>query len=292
MQYTPAEKAFPIRQPSTANLMIDSADRPPIIDLSGDDISSPWDFQISKKQSILNGFFTRIGTTEVVLEWCEPNINALYDTDTITFDLSGTGANTYVGTQTIVLTDGFYTIETLLDTLVTQLNDLSGTTGMTFSVVTTAGVVALVSTGGDFDVVPGTLANKLKLEKELNSNNEWYVSPCADLRLLRYLDFVSSELTYNQDLKDNSTLVFNRDVLCRWYMAWDSPPQLDGYGFPILMGYTSFTTRRLYNPPKQIRWEPNQPLGNISFQVYDDNGELVKDTDDSQWLMTLQVSEV
>ena len=59
------------------------------------------------------------------------------------------------------------------------------------------------------------------------------------------------------------------------------------------MGYTRFVRRRLYNPPKQIKWQPNQPMGNLSFQVYGDDGDLVTaDLLDSNWLMTLQLSEV
>jgi len=61
------EKAVTIRYPATANLMIDSSDRNTTRN------PSAWDFQITKNQSIQNGFFTRVGTTEVVLEWCEPN---------------------------------------------------------------------------------------------------------------------------------------------------------------------------------------------------------------------------
>jgi hypothetical protein len=66
------------------------------------------------------------------------------------------------------------------------------------------------------------------------------------------------------------------------------------------MGYKPFTLRRLYSPPKQIRWESNLPIGNISFQVFGDDGQLatrmVKNFPGTipgcNWLMTLQVSEV
>jgi hypothetical protein len=75
-------------------------------------------------------------------------------------------------------------------------------------------------------------------------------------------------------------------------MAWDVEPQYDAYGFPILMGYKKFVVRRLFNPPKQIRWTNNQPLGNIAFQVYDDTGSLLTaSAEENNWLMTLQFSE-
>ena len=61
-----------IRNPSTANLLIDSLDR-----TSG--YSS--DFLIAKPNSILNGFFTRLAVAEVVLDWCVANISSQYNNE-------------------------------------------------------------------------------------------------------------------------------------------------------------------------------------------------------------------
>lgn len=282
----PNEQVITIRQPATANLMIDSADRDP-------SYSTAWDFQITKTNSIMNGFFSRIATTEVVLEWCVPNISADAGTNTIVVDISG--ATGVVTNQTITLPSGFYTVEEALDTLASKLTDLSGTTGSTFSVTQTVdGLVYLGMNSGTFNIATATnLSNALDMAEIASPGiNAYLISECADLRLYRYIDFVSSQLTYNQDLKDNSTATFNRDVLCRWYMAWDVEPQYDAYGFPILMGYKKFVVRRLFNPPKYIRWSNNQPLGNIAFQVYDDDGILLtNNSDKNNWLMTLQFSE-
>ena len=292
------DRGTTIRQPSTANLMIDSADRPI-------DVDNAFEFQITKTNSILNGFFTRIGTTEVVLEWCEPNIagpsSGLNDgigNNTITFDLSGSGANTYVGSQTISLIFGQYTTAQALDAIVYKLNDLSGTTGMTFSIDSTTGQVFLKATGGLFNWDDSGNIGDRPLGFILGFGLSGALGPdikidCPDLRPYRYLDFTSSQLTYNQELKDTSTARIERDVLCRWYFAYDEQNILDKYGFPILMGYTSFALRRLFNPPKQIKWDSNQPIGNLAFQVYDNYGNLVVAQDiATDWLMTLQVSEV
>jgi hypothetical protein len=105
---------------------------------------------------------------------------------------------------------------------------------------------------------------------------------------------VSEDLTYAQDLKDSSTQIINRDVIVRWYFSDDTPEQLDAYGFPILMGYTQFSRRRLYNPPKQIKWDRDLPLGNLRFTLYDQDGNLPftrVPSDSTNWLMTLQLSE-
>lgn len=288
------ERATTIRYPSTANVQIDSNDR---------ESANPWNFQISKSQAIQNGFFSRIATTEVVLEWYNPNIDPQLENTTLYVDISGTGANTFVGTVNTSLVSGFYTVAQALDRLAAQLTDLSGSTGTRFFAANVFGYPGLVADGGFFRpnaTLGVVLANQLGLT---GPNSTQYLPIVfvlgADLRPYRYLDFTSSQLTYNQDLKDNSTAEVERDVLCRWYFSWDTPPELDTLGIPILMGYTPFVARRLYNPPKQIKWDPTQPLGNLAFEVfytdrYKQTGPVPAypiSTNPSNWLMTLQLSE-
>jgi len=293
----PEERVLTIRQPSTANLLVDSADRNPAY-------ASPFDFQIVKPNSIMNGFFTRVGTTEVVLNWCEPNITSSASrlNNTVTLDLSGTGANTYVGTQTVTLQDGHYTVKEALDDLVDELNDLSGTTGITFAITAGNGGTFLTSTDGVFRILVASQGGSA-LAQQLDIVSAIFVDTriirCPDIRPYRYIDFVSQQLTYNQELKDATTNSLVRDVLCRWYFADDVPEALDAYGFPILMGYKTFCRRRIFSPPKQITWSNNIPVGNISFQVYGwaptvgltsvpitQVGQM-----NTNWLMTLQMSE-
>jgi hypothetical protein len=274
MEFIPNEKATVIRYPSTANLMIDSADR--------DGTTSPWNFQITKQSSILNGFFSRIGTTEVVLEWAKPNIQG----DTLILDVSGATvrSNITIGDP---LTESFATVEQILDLIPGTYN------GVTFTITQTGSEVSITAAGGRFRVLASPLATKLGLlvGGALVTSAVVGLNKAPDLRLYRYIDFTSSQLTYNQEVKDASTAPLVRDVLCRWYMAYDEQTLLDAYGFPILMGYTPFVLRRLFNPPKQIKWSNAQPIGNLAFQVYGNDGVLL-DGDSSQWLMTLQVSEV
>lgn len=287
VDYVPLEKAIPVRQPSTANLMIDSADR--VIA----NYPSAGDFQITKRESILNGFFTRIGTTEVVLDWAVPNIILGVD-DTLDITIG-------VTTETITLPPGFYTVERALDTIVSEANDAFP--GFLFSIIQSGGETVL-----DCKTDPGAAAQDYTFETEsvlllalgftlYIPSNQKLVGETGypDLRLYKYVDIVSNQLTYAQDLKDSSTATETRDVLCRWYFVWDTQPDLDAYGFPIFQGYTAFQQRRLYNPPKQIRWEPNLPIGNLGFQVYGKyvgNTESIKlDSTNFEFLMTLQVSE-
>lgn len=286
--FLPAEKGQTIRVPSTANLMLDSADR--------DETRFPNanDFQITRTNSILNGFFTRIGTTEVVLEYKAANISTDLSNNSLTIDLSGTVAGT-ISTSAII-TSGSYTAAELLNAVAAALTDISGS----WSVAAVLGGGASIEPAADVYVsLGGPVADALAI-----ATTPLLVGPtgdlpglfseitAVDLRPFRYVDFVSQQLTYNQDLKDSTTAPFVRDVLCRWYMAWDQPPQLDQYGFPILMGYTPFTLRRTFSPPKQIRWDNIQPIGNLAFQVYSDQNVLAPWGLDTQWLMTLQASEV
>jgi hypothetical protein len=117
MEFVPNEKAMPIRYPSVANLMVDSADR----------VSANYslcnDFQINKKNSLLNGFFTRVGATEVVMEWNTPNVSLELGGD-ITYTVNGTN---YPAGGLL----GFYNIEEALTQIEGELDSKSGTTGVT-----------------------------------------------------------------------------------------------------------------------------------------------------------------
>ena len=287
VDYVPTEKAMPIRQPSTANLMIDSFDR----DLAR--YPSAGNFQITKKASILNGFFTRIGTTEVVMEWNQPNIQQGVN-DTIQVTVAG-------DVEDVVLDPGFYTVQTALDQIALGLSGAYA--NYDFDIINGGGIYALrcrTAPGNvlqNFTIQLSQLATQLGFPiNVLSSTQDVGHTNGPDLRIWRYIDIVSTQLTYAQDLKDSSTARSVRDVLCRWYFAWDGPPPVDGYDFPIFQGYQPFQQRRIFNPPKQIRWEPNLPVGNLAFEVY---GRLVGAQEETslagdlnfEFLMTLQVSE-
>ena len=278
------EKATLIRYPATANLMIDSADRNTTLN------PSCWDFQITKKQSLINGFFTRVGTTEVVLEWCFNNISSEDPLANSTFNLDVSG----VALSSTTVPDGIYTVEQLIDALKASFE--AQHSGYTLTIDTADGQTVLTPAGPDGPgpiVLPSSpIASLLDLSViSLGGSDQALLVGCADLRPFRYIDFVCEQLTSVQDVKDSSTSTTSRDVLNRWYFSYDDPPQLDGYGFPILMGYTRFCLRRIYNPPKQVKWEQSYPVGNLRFSVYGDDGEILPFESGNNWLMTLQLSE-
>jgi hypothetical protein len=309
-EFVPTENGVPIRQPSTANLMIDSNDRSLTV------YPFPWDFTIQKKNSILNGFFTRIGVAEVVLNWNIPNVQPTTTGVTFTVVRSGVTKTVTLGFPSVLSgndTGGFYTVSEALDSICSLLNTAYTTAGL-FVVSGTSGDPSLTFIGtsdsSNFTITPTSLSARLGFdatESAINIPAHQIVLP-PNLLPTRYIDIVSQALTYNQSLKDGTTNAQNRDVLVRWYFAPDNVYQtVDKYGFPILQGYSPFYIRRLFNPAKQIRWMPNMPIGNLDFQVFLDNGALVSSIDqitadyvteaipvvaNGGFLMTLQVSEV
>lgn len=302
------ERGTLFRVPATANLMIDSADRNSNLDASGVRIVSPWNFTISKNQALIQGFFSRIGVSEVVLEWCIPNISQSLGNDSISIiDSSGT-------TRVVGFPDNNYTVAEALSHLSISLGAFyAGNPAYSWGTVAASGGVEFTSNINNiagappFRVVGGKLAAQLGLNlipNQITPPSRFITVDCPDLRPYRYIDFVCNQLTAVQDVKDASTnleeLGGSRDVLVRWYFADDYANSLDSLGFPILPGYTKFVQRRLYNPPKQIKWEQNFPLaGFLEFQVYTDSGQIlvyensnyINTPQESNWLMTLQLSE-
>jgi len=198
---------------------------------------------------------------------------------------------------------GFYTISEVLDQLVEALNTFTAgpsATGLTWSVVALTGAgAALTATGapGIAFLVTGTLPLQLYSNGFIGvipaggSTQFDILASVADLRPARYVDIVCNQLTNNQSVKDASTAESVRDVLVRWYFDYDNQNPTDDFGFPILMGYTAFCLRRLYNPPKQIQWQTNIPVGNLTFQLYGADGKIQPVNANTNFLMTLQISE-
>jgi len=296
------QRGVDVRQASTANLFINSRDR------EGGPASPLNPLIISKNEAIMNGFFTRLAVQEICLNWGCPNIDASLDNNSLVFRIQTTGATNY----TAALANGNYTVAELLDALVVGMNTAvvaSGNpllAGYVFSVVTavpgaSAGIT-LTSNGGTIQQnwsIPVALNQSTLNDDFLHLNDPLMSIPtripvAPDIRPYFYIDFVSSQLTYNQEVKDGTTQLENRDVLYRWYFSWDEDPNLDAYGFPIYQGYLPFTQRRCIAFPKQIKWAPNQPIGNLQITLYDNTGDEIDSgyLDTTEYQFTLLASEV
>ena len=286
--------AVTVRPPATANFFVDSVDR------NRGSAAQAGDFIINKGESLFNGFFNRLAVNEIVLNWGVPNISAYWGNNTISITNLAVGGST----QILTLPQGFYSVLDCLREIITLANAAfaADPIPIVFSLAFVNGTLILVATQ-NFQINWNTaqiksLARLLFVPVQLNVpiTGATGVVPSSPFLLgTRYIDIVSQQLTYNQELKDNTTAQVRRDVLYRWYFAQDNVPMeyekfpatypasggapavtiLTDTNIPVLQGYTAFVQRRTPPFPKQIRWSPEQPIGQVSFQVYDDQGRIV-----------------
>jgi len=262
------EQAITSRPTSSANFYINSLDKP-----SG---QGSGNFVINKNQNLFNGFFNRIAVNEIVVDWGVPNVSTYWGNDTFSVTLSGA----ITGTRTVTLINGFYTVKQALDEIVVELNAAYSTPGL-FAVQNIGYTQALQIDQGvsvsSFVINNGILARQLFASTAIGAAAA-PAQPVTSPRILgtTYIDIVSENLTYNQKVRDSTTNPLSRDVLYRWYFAYDNVPiPLDSYNFPILQGYDPFISRRTPPVVKQVRWSELQPIGQVGFQVYDDRGRLI-----------------
>jgi hypothetical protein len=267
-------------------------------------LTSPYSFQITKNQNIFNGFFNRIALTELVFPYYIPNINPRTNTVSVIYN-GGASA-------TLTLTSGFYTPTALATALQNALIPLTNF-GTTVTYNALGRFVIDVGGGNDLILFP-TGTDAFGLFDLIGGTADW-INPGAQVltgkvtrcRYTEYIDIVSSQLTYNQDLKDATTTNgYSRDVLARVYLETENDQPI-----PVLVGATStttlntipgtypFTIYRQFKTPKQIHWDSTQPIGNLVFEVYDDRGVLLSGNGTGangdfiypDWRMTLLISE-
>jgi len=317
--YSARDEAITQRPTSTAILAIDSEDRfrdyPAARSITGDN-RNPYNFTINKSQSLMNGFFTRLGVTEVVFPWVIPNINLYTRIMNVTYDI---GAGPVPGFITLEL--GFYTPAMIASEIQQQVRTLTGRAdfNMTYGVQTTGvsypvqrpifeyGFTAIGATiaFSPFTPPPETTRKQLfdllgftDTNTTLSASGRGLDTYCQSTR---YVDIVCTQLTANQALKDTMSQVVARDVLCRVYVG-----DAAGVQSTVLPSSATFcppgcmptTIYKDFSQPKQIQWIPNQPVpGYLKFEVYDDAGFLLSDYtpyaqgNGANWSMTLLVTE-
>jgi hypothetical protein len=294
VDFVPTEKGTSIRNPSTANFQINSRDR--ARNAYGDYIEKSDSFSISPSASLLNGFFTRLGVVEIVFDWQIPNVSASAGNNKLLFQLS-TSTIPLSSFQTTI-PEGNYQAQDLLSVMAKNMNLTVGTTLFTSGYTATSGTT--VATGSNiYPTLPPTgyiagnsntvyltqmdrfssaLANQLQLSScyktysgaPATNVGNIYCAINPTVTPLKYVDIVCRQLTYNQSLKDGTTSTSeNVDVLYRWNLAWEDNGNItDPSNMVIYQGYTKFQSRRFLAFPKQIKWTPNQPIGQIQFELY------------------------
>jgi len=307
------------RSPAYAILAIDSEDRFKNYDVAhttlavGGYNASPYDFQITKNESMMNGFFTRLALTELCFPWVLPNINSR--TDTIIVEWTTGGPSQYFQ---VTLSRRFTRpadIAAAIQAVIIAFNPgvftgmlveygINGNPQFLYNSLGTAGNATVAFhpmpyNGQPFrdlngvlqPVVGFTAYNFPNTTKQLfdllgfNAENQDIAAASQGggptfAQSVRYVDITCNQLTYNQALKDTMSQTVARDSLCRLYIG-DGPytgtSTLDP-GDPLFCppGCAPFTIYRQFTNPKFIRWLSNQPVqGNLQFTVYDDAGEVL-----------------
>jgi hypothetical protein len=280
------DRAVTVRPSSTALFGIDSKDRYATYSQRVTNPTSPYDFAIVKQQSLLNGFFSRIALTEIVLPWYIPNItdevtsiNVVTSTGTTLITIAGAGA--------------FLTPDEIAANLQTEIQTVSGLSNVGVAYVDGAFAFVDITTPTPpqfaFARVAPVESYQLFDFLNLNKDNtvlregEQYSGPTR-CRWTEYVDVVCSQLTYNQDLKDGSSARVERDVLARIYLEFEddkTQPVFNSATDEIelsdldIPGVSPFTINRKFPMPKQILWDKTAPLGNLTFQLYDDKGRIL-----------------
>ena len=330
VSYDRTNKGVDVRNSSTANFLIDSQDRSNYNETTILSTQNPLpantsaNFQISKQgQNLVTGFFTRLAMTEIVLDWSVYNVSSsLFNNDTqISVRTTSNGA---VSNYTITLPRGNYTVKNALDALVTQMNTV---TSLTFTLVDSQTITSPTEPFGKKAIqapagktfafwrnapLPASgpfmpnLAQNLgfivyssdSIPLPVGDFQSAWVAYKPNLLAYNYIDITSSQLASQQKVKDATTSNFDAiDVIYRWNFVNDEsyPVSHDAYGYPILPGYLPFNSKRTISFPKQVRWDPLIPIGNLQFQTYTDQEKILTYNEleeDFEFKMLMLISEV
>ena len=215
-----------IRMPSTALLTIDSEDRYADYTEARNQQTSPYNFAITKTESLMPGFITRVGITEVVFPWVIPNVNRKTSEISVTVVNGMTIETEVINVPTeFYPPDGLaYALQTEIQTWLTSLGN-----GDTISVIYGVSDIPNYS----FSVTSGGTLDSMAIQP-LPYNSEEYPYPSTTKQLydvlaigaggtlimtpgqtyhgstsfaqaIRYVDIVCNQLTNSQAQKDQTS---------------------------------------------------------------------------------------
>jgi len=300
--------AVSVRPSSTALFTVSSADRfGTIADKRNVDlaVSSPYDFTIRKNESLLNGFFTRMGITEISFPIANPNVSGSTSLLSITWN-AGAGDNVET-----FLEFGFFTPSEIASALQESIRlydaSLAGATveygdaGDPRFKIKSNSATTLYLRPVNQPIAQGYTRDQVQMYDMLgftvaNAGPATSLNSYATFfQKYQYFDIVSTLLTGNQNLKDSTTAPIDRNILCRLYVDYENSynvPASDPLFAPA--GTTPITIYRKFPVPKFVQWDVKQPVGQLNFQVYDQDGVLLESFEgfgSMDWKMSVLVSE-
>ena len=301
------EQVFTQRFPQNAYLLIDSQDRYVLANdgiYDTDPEISPNNIYISHQK--LNGFgeIKRCYISDIYFPWRTPNVNIRNNV----FYLNIEGIEYYLS-----IPEGFYKPSELASTMQTIANGATGfrtvasvnttpvytTVGQPWTIATNAlGRFTISSSGGaTFSVY---IENPIvTIPSNINTVINFFTGTpvttktggIPSMAYTRYIDFVSSNLTKHQRLKDALTQFNYTNIIYRLYLENEvNLPLTDDTFF----GSRPCDIYRQIANPKTIQWNKNEMISAIDIKLYDDNGELlyIPNQDwDANYLLTMQLSE-
>lgn len=289
---------MPLRQPATAILTVDTADRNKY-DGNGYVIqpSAINNLYINTQQTLVQGYFTRIALTELNIPWNIPNVNERNSTLTLLLD-NGDGETKEF---TVDLAEGFYNGEELAAALntafaaeiatdpayaaVNEINFEYTQEGCTFAITQNA------AENTPFVIVPNNLGAKDDLCNMMGfgaipntfpSAPAWY-GGYASLQYTPYIDIISQQFTKKQNVNDASTSVSTgRNLLHRLYLTPDGYTQVptvfkqdvatDEFEMP---GTKPFIIHKEFTVPKQIYWDTKEFISVLDLSLRDYKGNIL-----------------
>lgn len=292
----------PQRPPASAHLLIDSLDRYDTIrDVALKNPNNPGNnFTVSKKVALLYGYFTRLGITQIQLQYRVPTIVAgvndtflIYDSDNQDY-------------YPVTLTPGYYTAALLAAAVQAEVLALPGTPfpaftctyspalgglGMAcptvnFSLATESGAPATETQLRIWERTFNTLGGSILNTQQYAGNAQ--VTNTPQLLYTRWIDIVSDRLTKFQRVKDADTLLTNKtNIVARVYLTAPNTrvdPSASGGPFDLTWDP---------NTAKHIKWSPNEAVHELDFRLYDEYGELLywAPDADTEFQLTIVASE-
>lgn len=238
--------------------------------------------QIGDK-NILVSSANRMRVLGIAALWYVPNVNPRNNTLTFHSSISGT-------THTVTLTERYYNIDdpaditALITDIVTQMNSVSGASGLTFGQGPVPGfprtfdIVVTVPIGGQFYFVASSDAvakgmQMYNFERSSTLAVSHQVGPMS-LMYTQFVDVKSTVLTKWEKIRSVTTGNQN-PVVIRAYIGGNKW----GSDFTQLVDYLAFA------------WKWNEPIYSIDFQFFDQNGDPLyypNNGKDFMWQITLE----
>jgi len=327
------DRAVTTRPSSMAVFGLDSDDRYADYNQRRTIPSYPFAINISKNEALLNGFFTRLAVSEFRMNWTLPNISSAWGNNQIQIAWLVGGVPPPAG-AVITMPTAFYTIQDFCDVFQTLVQAIPGNPLPSFTATRAedGSIVFASNTSTTIQFGPVTTNASVIKQRQLfdmlslqppTTFAATVLSGIPNMRATDFIDVVSPQLTYNQDLKDGTSAPIVRDMLVRIYLDESckpiAPPSYVSDASPAITNTPTFTNGndvngvlpfvlyRQFAYPKQVNWNKTQPLGNLTFELYDDQGRSLQDLWTAQfspssatgyrfansfvWNMTLLISE-